>query len=372
MNVNLYRNADKILGSTICRIIGLIPKSKKIILFPKKILIIKLWAIGESVLTLPMIEAIHKTYGVSTKITVLARERNKKVYEGLKFVDNIIIFEPSQMHKLIPLFKHFDIAIDCEPYLNISSILGRFLAKKEIGFNHGPRAKLYNQSIEYNDQQHVVKTYLDLAKLLRVNKKYDALVRLCYSKNDAFLVSQILKENNITKKDLLIGMCPSVAESGKNRMWPNQNYACVIDELVEKYGAKIIIVGASNDYENNNDIISLCIHKENIFNFAGKNTLKQLFNLVQRCKLFISNDTGPMHIAAAQGVKTIGIFGPNLPTRFAPYGKKNKSLYVKQYCSPCINVHKGSFPECYNEIKGKCVKEITPEMVQEEIDKCLN
>ena len=79
--------------------------------------------------------------------------------------------------------------------------------------------------------------------------------------------------------------------------------------------------------------------------------------------LFISNDTGPMHIAAAQGTPTIGLFGPNLPTRFAPFGPDNIALYEKTPCSPCINVHKGSFPDCFNPEKGLCMKQIRVEQV---------
>ncbi len=368
MNVNLYRNTDKILGSVICTILGLAPKKND---FGKinSIAIIKLWAVGESVLTLPMIHSIKEKYP-QAKITVIARKRNYAVYCGLDFIDEIILFEPENLWQAIKLFKKFDLAIDCEPYLNISAIIGRFIAKKQIGFAHGARAKLYNQSIDYNDQQHVVKTYLDLAKLLGIDKKYDALIKLKYSTEDQNKIETLLKLNKISKKDALIGVCASVAESGKNRMWPNENYAKLIDHIIKKYNAKVLLIGAKNDLEHDK-IKKLCEQQEKVINLSGKTNLKELFALVKHCKLFISNDTGPMHVAAAQGVKTIGIFGPNLPTRFAPYGAKNKSLYVKQYCSPCINVHKGAFPPCYNEIKGKCIKDITPKMAIDEVNKCL-
>ena len=369
MKINWYRNADKTLGSIICRIIGLIPKQKTNLNTLNSIAIIKLWAVGESVLTLPMIQAIKEKHP-EAKITIIARQRNKEVYECLSFVDDVILFEHENLFKIIKLFKKFDLSIDCEPYLNISAILGRWIAKKQIGFSHGNRARLYNQSVEYNDKQHVVKTYLDLAKLLNIDKEYESLPKLNYSQEDSKKIDDLLKSNNITKKDLLIGVCASVAESGKNRMWPNENYSKVIDYIIRKYKAKTVLIGGKNDLAHE-QIRELCKQKEKVINLSGKTSLKELFNLVEHCKLFISNDTGPMHIAAAQGIQTIGIFGPNLPTRFAPYGKKNFSVYAKQWCSPCINVHKGSFPECYNEIKGKCLKEITPKMVQEVIDKCL-
>ena len=81
--------------------------------------------------------------------------------------------------------------------------------------------------------------------------------------------------------------------------------------------------------------------------------------------MLISNDTGPMHIAAAQGVKTIGLFGPNLPIRWGPFGKWNIAVYKKGVCSysPCINVHKGEVPECRFGEDNKCMKAIKVEDV---------
>ncbi|MBI2653126.1 glycosyltransferase family 9 protein, partial [Candidatus Woesearchaeota archaeon] len=92
---------------------------------------------------------------------------------------------------------------------------------------------------------------------------------------------------------------------------------------------------------------------------------------------FIGNDAGPMHIAAAQGVKTIGLFGPNLPIRFGPYGKGNTSLYKGYNCefSPCINVHKGQVPDCLyprnsNDYQ-KCMKNISVNDVLKEVEKLI-
>ena len=114
-------------------------------------------------------------------------------------------------------------------------------------------------------------------------------------------------------------------------------------------------------------VIDLAGNAKNIYNFAGKFTLRQTFYLISKCNVFIGNDSGPMHIAAAQGVKTIGLFGPNLPLRFAPLNKKSISLYKKMPCSPCINVHKGQVPECIYSKDSKdfqkCMKAIKAEDV---------
>ncbi len=104
---------------------------------------------------------------------------------------------------------------------------------------------------------------------------------------------------------------------------------------------------------------------------AGEISLSELFELARRSVIFISNDTGPMHIAAAQGTHTIGLFGPNLPVRFGPYGKWNESVYHKKPCSPCINVHLGKILDCREKVSGNCMKLITTEEVKSVIKKMI-
>jgi heptosyltransferase-2 len=84
-----------------------------------------------------------------------------------------------------------------------------------------------------------------------------------------------------------------------------------------------------------------------------------------------------MHIAAAQRVKTIGLFGPNLPDRFGPFGKRNIPVYKGKICkhSPCINVHKGQIPDClYSKMSQdyqKCMKAIQVSDVLRAVSKLL-
>jgi len=82
-----------------------------------------------------------------------------------------------------------------------------------------------------------------------------------------------------------------------------------------------------------------------------------------------------MHVAAAQGVKTIGLFGPNLPVRWHPFGRRNISLYKKVGCSPCINTHLGQVPECKWEIDSKeykkCMNKITVDDVMKAVGKIV-
>jgi heptosyltransferase-2 len=95
-----------------------------------------------------------------------------------------------------------------------------------------------------------------------------------------------------------------------------------------------------------------------------------VFYMISKYSLMVSNDTGPMHVSASLGVKTIGLFGPNMPVRFGPFPpEKNIAIYHKQECSPCINVHKSEFRKC--PYHGKCMKAISVDEVFEAASKYL-
>ncbi|MBI4148586.1 glycosyltransferase family 9 protein [Candidatus Woesearchaeota archaeon] len=360
MRIPLFRWVDKVVGSVLCFLLGL-ARLRRSHPQVKDVLVIKLWAVGESVLTLPMIAALKEKYP-NASVTVLCRKRNAAVY-GHPLVNHVLLFEGTHLLQLFRKFHSFDLVFDCEPYLNVSALLGWWLGKFMVGFDHGVRRLLYTSRVQYNDNQHVVQTYADMLAPLGLSARPNLLVPLSYTTNDEQRITLLLKEQGISSSDVVIGMCQSVAESGRWRKWPAERYSVLADRLIEKFGVRIVLVGGGDTVENNDVIREACTHKGSVLNLGGKTSLKDLFALMKHFKLFISNDTGPMHIAAAQGVPTIGLFGPNLPTRFAPFGKGNVALYEKQWCSPCINVHRGNFPECFNPDKGACMKLISIESV---------
>ncbi|MDP2750656.1 MAG: glycosyltransferase family 9 protein [Nanoarchaeota archaeon] len=360
MAVKLIKWIDKYIFGLAC--ITLSPFSmRKRLMFNKldKILIVKLWAVGESVLTLPMIKALREKYP-RAEIDVLATPRNKDVYESCRYVNKVIVMPSVVLRK-------YDLVIDCEPWMNISAVLSFFAGKNRIGFSHGKRALVYNKRVHFNDKQHEVLTFLDLSKQVDAGTEPDKLVKLNVSKEDIKKVNAFLKKNKLN--GFFVGIAPGVAESAKSRMWPLPRYAHLIDYIVLKMHGKVLLIGTEKDLPILSDLKELVDKKvqKNIVISAGELTLKQSFGLIGKCKIFVSNDTGPMHIAAAMGVPTLGLFGPNTPVRFAPYGKKNISIYHRKACSPCINVHKGQVRECKEGID--CMSDISAEEVIEAVEK---
>ncbi|MBI3035425.1 glycosyltransferase family 9 protein [Candidatus Woesearchaeota archaeon] len=371
---------DRYAGNLICNFISLFNKKKPAAgIKTDKILVIQLWGIGETILTLPAIKALRKKFP-DAEINVLATPRNKDVFYKNGDISQVIevrLNPASILGFIIKNIKKYDLAVDMEEYLNISAIISFFAGRKTVGYSHNSRARLYSNKIRYNDKQHASQTFLDLVMPLGIDYGFDRLPKLNFSKNDRNFVEVFLKENGVRRGDFVVCAAPGAAESAKARMWPYDRYAELCDEIIAKYNAKIVFAGTLDENELIASIQDKMENKGKAINAAGKMTLNQLFCLIGKCNLFIGNDAGPMHIAAAQGVKTLGLFGPNLPVRFGPYGKGNIGLYKGYNCefSPCINVHRGQVPDCVyqknsNEYQ-KCMKNISVDDVLKEVEKMV-
>jgi len=372
MGIGLIKFIDKFIGVPYCIILGIIrlfskkemPKREK----TKNILIIQLWGIGETILTIPAIKALKRLYK-KTAVDILCTPRNKDVYFNYPFISKLNIVNLNLFSLkwfILKNWRKYDIVIDMEEYLNVSAIMSFFLGKYTIGYSHGVRSLTYNKKVEYNDKQHISKTFFDLVKALGVKGTAEKLEKLNYTGTDKKIIDLALRYSDINKKHFIIGIAPGAAESSKSRMWPREKFAELIEKICKKKkNVKVILIGAAYEKGLNDSIINLIENKRiknNTLNLAGKFTLRQTFYLISKCKVFIGNDSGPMHIAAAMNVKTIGLFGPNLPLRFSPLNKKSSSIYKRMPCSPCINVHKGQVPECFYGEESrdyqKCMKAI--------------
>ena len=361
--IGFQRFIDSAVFSPLCYATSLVKAMKK----PadvRKILVVKFWALGDSVVLLPTLQALKKQFP-NAELHILAHPRNKTIFEGLTFIDKIVDFGAINILKL---FRSYDICIDAEPALSVSAVIGNVASPYVVGFSHGARRHAYSETVEFNKKQHMVQNYLDLAR--KVGVKYDtkSLVPLAIPKSDQDVVSKFLKEQKIAKNDFVIGIAPGVAESVKYRMWPIEKVAAFADTVVKKHKAKIIFIDAKSNKELIEKIQGMM--KEKSISAAGLFSVKQSAALLHHCDIVVSNDSGLMHIAAAEGVKTIGLFGPNTPTLWGPYGKNNIALIGKKAGCPYMdNTSKHLLPNQLTEDQLTCMDAISVKEVLDAVQK---
>lgn len=364
------RFIEKNVLPSLCLLLSLFKRKKPIDAQPKSILVLRFWGVGETILTLPMLKALSESMPGS-KITVLCTPRNCDVFFAQPFIGECRkIWTWSLLPLMLSSLWKYDLAMDTEPHFAISAILAFFMGKRSIGFDHGERAKLYDANVHYNDGQHVVFTFCDLLAPLGIAARPKELVRLRYGEDARKAADLRFEANNIRPRTgkPIVGIHAFCGPTAPWRAWPKERFAELIDRITARYDCTVIMTGSGAEAAGNEQIISMLKRKNRVYSFPDLSA-STLFYLISQYNLMISNDTGPMHIAAAQGVPTIGLFGPNTPERFGPFPpEKNAAFYHQMPGHPVINVHLNEFRAC----DGECMRMITVDEVFGAADSILS
>jgi ADP-heptose:LPS heptosyltransferase len=164
-------------------------------------------------------------------------------------------------------------------------------------------------------------------------------LRLDIKEKDLRWAKELLQKRSVKQGKPIIGILPGAGASwGKEaryRRWAPEKYAKLVDKMIEKLSANIILMGDKNEEELCRKLESR--HGETIVKAYGQTSLGQLSALLSLCDLVVLNDGGPLHVAVAIGTKTVSIFGPVDHNVYGPYGDPQKHLIVTKdlICQPC-------------------------------------
>lgn len=339
----------------------------------KKILVIQTAFIGDVILTTPLLEVIAREFK-EAQLSVVVTPQGKEILNGNPDISEIIVYDKKGKDKGIIKFcemvkkikaKGFDLSII--PHRSLRSSLLVYLSQipKRIGFNTSAGSFLLTNKVHYLRNKHEVTRNLDLAQVGLGIKVGERKLNIYLSDKEKDFAKRFLREHNITD-DFLVGFAPGSVWATKR--WTTEGYAEVGDELSKRYHAKVIIFGSKDDVGIAQEIHNRM--KISPIIAAGKTNLKELSALIAQCKLFITNDTAPMHIAMAFNIPTVAIFGPTtLNIGFGPYGEKYVVVECKGLeCRPC-SLHG---PRRCPEKHFACMKEISPQQVISDCQKMVN
>lgn len=178
---------------------------------------------------------------------------------------------------------------------------------------------------------------------------------------------RILRENGIMPENPLIGISPG-AVFGPAKKWPPESFAEAANELAGKYHAQVLVFGTDGDRKTVSAVCSK-IKAGNALNFAGKTNLRQFGALLSMCRIFLTNDSGAMHIASAVKVPVAAVFGSTDPGRTGPRGGRHRVVYKKLDCSPCFKKKcpRGDY-RCLRGIKAEDVFAAAEELLRNGVD----
>jgi lipopolysaccharide heptosyltransferase I len=315
-----------------------------------RILFIKLSAIGDVVQTLPALEAIKKLYPDS-EITWLVEEAAAGILEGHPLIGKLLISKRKEWTAMLGRPRSFmrgvkgiagflrdlrsvqyDIAVDFQGLLKSGVLTGLARAKRKIGFD-GTRELSYlflNERLpRYDIEKHSLERYLDIARHLGAANP-SSTCRLPIASDIRGMSEKI---SAIKKEGSPLVVINPIAR-WNTKLWLERNFAELADLLMLRQKAVVVFTGSRADSEAIERIRGMM--KQTALNWAGRTSLKELAALASSSDLFITTDTGPMHLAAAAGARVLALFGPTAPWRTGPYGSSHAVVRTGIECSPCF------------------------------------
>jgi heptosyltransferase-2 len=198
--------------------------------------------------------------------------------------------------------------------------------------------------------------YLTLVRELGLPTAADATPSLSVRPETLRRAHELLVRHGLHADDVLVGFAPGAAY-GHAKRWPPARVAEVIARVSRERHAVSVLVGAAGDRDAGREIESLLPPDARVVNLIGRTDLRQLAGVLARCRAFVSNDSGAMHLAAAIGVPVAAIFGPTDDRVTAPLGRpgQNAVLIHQVFCRPCM------LRDC--PIDHRCMKGITVDAV---------
>jgi heptosyltransferase-2 len=203
---------------------------------------------------------------------------------------------------------------------------------------------------------------LDVIRLLGV--KTDIRGPFIFSSDKAKLYTETYLQNNkIHETDLIIGIHPGAPFIP--RRWPKERFAKIADYLIKKYAAKILYFGGKDEVDLVTSILNLM--EKPAYNLAGKTTIHESIALIERCNLFICNDSSLMHIAALLNIPVIALFGPGQYPLFAPYNEFSIVVREDVGCNPC-NESSAVWRKMCKRGRAYCMEAITLQKMLQILD----
>jgi heptosyltransferase-2 len=202
------------------------------------------------------------------------------------------------------------------------------------GYDSDARGLLLTHRVRCTEEirkVHQIDYYLEMVKALGC-VPVDREMHL-ESKINPLDAQDILRKFIPETKKSIIGIAPG-ATYGPAKRWFPDRFAAVADKLIEHFSLQGILLGGKADWEVTQEVQKLARTK--LINLAGKTTLREAIYLISQCRLFISNDSGLMHIAGALNIPTIALFGSTNPATTSPAGNKSTIVRREVSCSPCL------------------------------------
>lgn len=359
------RRLDRVLGNAACNVLATAHQLKKPFVEKdpviKKIAVMKFFGMGSVIVASRAIAALRDMYP-EAEIHFVTFKSNKAILDILQITDRDHFVDPSTPQAFAKstfavardLRKAgCDLVLDLEFFAKFPLVLGSLAGiRKKAGFyltGEPWRRELLDVAGFYNGYFHTSDIFLSLVYLVATSdyyyldfKSFAAKYKYPQISVSAVERAQLRAKLGVKNEPLFVinaNTSPDLAPEA--RKWPKERYAQLADQLVAEHPtAKVLFIGAPNERPYVESVAELCKTPRRQV-IAGDISLRELVTLFAECKLFVTNDSGPMHLACLVDAPIVGLFFADSPTVFAPLGSRVKSVAPDLYSIPLFTVYNG-------------------------------
>ncbi len=338
---------------------------------PNKTVIFRLSSIGDIVLASPVVRVLRSAVGPKARIDFVVKKEFAELVRSNHHLSVVHEFDASKgfagLHKLALMLRaeQYDLAVDIHNNLRTNYLRLVSAPKKTVVINKRmwPRWQLVHLKRNvYDGVVQIADRYLETLKPFGINGDEKGL-EIFIPDEIQFGISSKLAAMRLSKFNKVIGLCPGAKHFTKR--WQKEKFAQLGIQLAQKFSAKILIFGGSDDKENCAFVassINNMVGENAAADFSGEFSLLETSAALEFCDIVITNDTGLMHLAAAKQRPLVAIFGSTVKEfGFFPYGAKSVVIENNNLdCRPCSHIGRASCPKehfkCMGEIQADDVR----------------
>jgi heptosyltransferase-2 len=338
-----------------------------------RVLVVQTAFLGDIVLTTPLLRALRRA-GRGRRVAVLTTESGRQVLEGLPFVDELLSFDKRWTGRgTLSLLRavrrirrcRFDAVIAAQRSIRTGLIARAAHAALRVGFAGAPGAWAYDRAVPWSTSRHAVRRYLDLAAPLEIEPDAaDPRPEVAVDPAARARVADLLAAEGVPAGIPFACVAPGSAR--RTKRWLPEGYARVVGHLA-RLGVVPVLVGTSDELELCRQVAAAAGPRAVVV--AGRTSIRDLVALLERAVVFLGNDSGPGHLAAALGRPVVTIFGPTAPEQGrTAHGPLRVVARSDLDCRPCSDRGPRRCPHGH----FRCMRELPAERVIEALDDSLD
>jgi ADP-heptose:LPS heptosyltransferase len=348
----------------------------------ERVLLIKFWGIGSLQLMTPALRSLRERHPRAELVLLTLRE-NEEFARGLGLLDDVITLDVAEAPRTLVACRiarligglrrrRFDAVYDFEFFTHFSAIVTLLSGARDSHGFESPtvwRGGFHRHVAPFNRYWHVARNFRVLAggEDGRAVGPADLVPWAPGPAHALELGAALDAEGLDSGEGPLVVLNPNAGTLSLERRWPRVRFAELAARLVREEGARIALVGTLSERDWTSGVVERAgdLPAGSLVNLSGRLSFGALAALLDACDLFVTNDSGPMHIAAALATPTLGLFGPETPVMYRPIGVRARALHRPPACSPCINVHDNKVASCVREL-AECLLALDVDLVMDE------